>query len=496
MKKIIAMVLVLLLLAGCTAGAGETSAPPETTLPAETSAPETMVPDTTAPGTEPATEPSEPSMFADYTYRHTDARDKAWEEDIVYLTKVLLGENVTKGHPYLQDKDFSIYTLKNGYQAITTGNFYNKTLRDEFIAAMDQLIDAIPSLTDNQITFEMQANLALLKDLHTSIVVDSDSVLPVFFEVLWDENGPGLYAVRVPEAYGEGLWLRLDSINGVSVEEILQNLSGYISAENEYAAAWQIGSIWSASYISYPCVLAAIGVMELDDASAEYVLEREDGSFLTMEIPVISWSEYQNYFMYAGDFLFYETLMYTDFGTDNYWYQVLEEDGLLYIRFNRFDREEDCWYPEFVRQIDELLRNSEGITKIAVDVRGNGGGIAFEYADELIGSFESAEMENVYVLIDAGTYSASINLASYFRMNMESVQIVGTPGGQPANFWGGVQGFELPNSGLYFQRPSTFCMNIPADDSDALMPDIIVYQTIEDYRNQIDTVLEAVKDFD
>lgn len=491
MKKIIALVLSLLLLAGCTAGAGETTAPSGTTLPAETTVPETTVPET-----EPDTEPSAPSLFADYTYRYTDERDKAWEEDIVYLTSVLLGENVTKGHPYLQDKDFTIYTLKNGYQAISTGNFYNETLRNEFIAAMDQLIDAIPDLTDNQISFEMQANLALLKDLHTSIGLDSDSVMPVFFEVLWDENGPGLYAVRVPEAYGDGVWLRLDSINGVSTETILQDLSAYVSAENEYATVWQIGSIWSASYISYPCTLAAIGVMELDDASAEYVLEREDGSFLTMEIPVISWSEYPSYPMCAGDFFFMETLMYQDYVTDHYWYQALEEDGLLYIRFNRFDREEDCGYPEFVRQIDELLRNSDAITKVAVDVRGNGGGISFNYADELIASFQSVGMEDVYVLIDAGTCSASINLAAYFRMNMETAQIVGTPGGQPANFWGGVQGFELPNSGLYFQRPSTFCMNIPGDESDALMPDIIVYQTIEDYRNQIDTVLEAVKDFE
>ena len=79
---------------------------------------------------------------------------------------------------------------------------------------------------------------------------------------------------------------------------------------------------------------------------------------------------------------------------------------------------------------------------------------------------------------------------------MESARIVGTPGGQPANFWGGVQGFYLPNSGLYFQRPSTFCNNIPGDENDALMPDIIIYQTIEDYRNGIDTVLEAVKNFE
>ena len=489
MKKMLAVLLAVFLLAGCAGPAEETTHPTETT-----------VPETTLPETEPSTQKSEPSLFADYEYRHTDERDRNWEEDIVYLTKTLLGENVTKGHPYLQDKDFTIYTLRGMDQVVSSGNFYDATLRDEFIAAMDQLIDAIPDLTDTQIVFEMQANLAMLKDLHTSVYqsleYQGSLIIPVFYEVLWNENGPELYVTQLPEKYEECLLGRLLSVNGVDISTILKDIGAYTPAENEYAAVWAAASWFSTSLISYPEMLAQIGVMELTDSTVELTFELEDGTVTTIQAPVLTIEEaYASVKRVYGDLYRRGAYIYTNYLTDNYWYDVLEEDHLLYIRFNRFDKEEDCTYREFVRQIDEVLRNAEGITKVAVDVRINGGGWGI-YADTLIDAIENAGIEQVYVLIDSGSYSASINLATYLRVNMECARIVGTPGGQPANFWGGVQGFYLPNSGLYFQRPSTFCNNIPGDENDALMPDIIIYQTIEDYRNGIDTVLEAVKNFE
>ena len=71
--------------------------------------------------------------------------------------------------------------------------------------------------------------------------------------------------------------------------------------------------------------------------------------------------------------------------------------------------------------------------------------------------------------------------------------LVGTPAGEPPNETFQTSQFTSPNHKLIF------LMSIlkqfytwPGYDEDALMPDILIGQSVEDYRNGIDSVLKYV----
>ena len=72
--------------------------------------------------------------------------------------------------------------------------------------------------------------------------------------------------------------------------------------------------------------------------------------------------------------------------------------------------------------------------------------------------------------------------------------LVGAPAGEPANgmFFESVP-FSTPNKNLKpYISSHALLNNWPGNDDPALMPDVTVYQTLEDYKNGVDTVLKYI----
>jgi hypothetical protein len=74
----------------------------------------------------------------------------------------------------------------------------------------------------------------------------------------------------------------------------------------------------------------------------------------------------------------------------------------------------------------------------------------------------------------------------------ENVTFVGSPGGQPANFYAGVHDYTTPNLKISFRMSDTWWVNDRQDTDPALMPDVVVHQTLEDFKLGIDTVMEYI----
>ena len=53
--------------------------------------------------------------------------------------------------------------------------------------------------------------------------------------------------------------------------------------------------------------------------------------------------------------------------------------------------------------------------------------------------------------------------------------------------------FVMPNCDVIIRMPTSINKTLPDYEGDTLMPDLLVYPTIEDYKNGVDTVLEAVR---
>ena len=71
--------------------------------------------------------------------------------------------------------------------------------------------------------------------------------------------------------------------------------------------------------------------------------------------------------------------------------------------------------------------------------------------------------------------------------------LVGTPAGEPSNATFQTSQYRLPNRKLIFLMSALKQFYTwPGYDEDALMPDILIGQSLEDYRYGIDSVLKYV----
>lgn len=468
MKKYVCSLLVLiLLLCGCTAQPAETTTP--TTEPAHTEA--IWVP--------------YDGNSRNYVYYHTEERDRAWEEDILFFGDSYLEEYALLTHfpsriEYMNDVEYS-------------EEFYDPELRKTFIDEINGLILRISELSDTEILYELQRILALLHDAHTSLSMDWDTLFPIGFEVFWEEGSPVFYLTLVPEEYDWTVLFTLTGINGISLDEIITRMKPYISHENEYWLQHLISGGSHIGELANPKLLEIIGVT--DGSSAVYNLVSDFGMPINIKLNSCSAEEWEEMDLAGHTHGGAYPEIYGGTELPNYFYRWMAEDNMMYIRVNTFYDMADYSFLEMGNDVLRELRDAGGVEKLVIDLRRNPGGYQFYGYPEFINALSRMEYETLYVLIDEGTFSSSILMAGRIKAQFPDTVLVGTPAGQPPNFFASMNDIDyvMPNCGVLCRMPTAYWCVMPDYEYDALMPDLTVYPTIEDYRNCVDTILEAVK---
>lgn len=484
MKRTIAVILSLTLsisLCGCVT---RSQSPEETTGSAQTTVSEEPV-ETTVPEVPEA-------AFDDYACVYEEARDRAWEEDVIYFARLHLGEYVIKGHPSLTARLISITDLNN---SVTQRYFYDAALRDAFIAEVNALLAEIPELTDDQIVYALMRISALLGDAHTSVYYEDGELFPFVVEQMEQNGELGLYVTRIPAENTELIYSRLVSVNNIPVEEVMARLMPYISTENEYWASNRITSIFNSTLIADKTALQAVGVMGLAEDSAVFGFQISDGRIVNLKLSALDltsgeyWKDpYVNCTPNAMGFL-----SYSQYGDTSYFYKYLEIYDTMYIRL--YDCSSDAEYRlgDLLEEVDQQLRVIGPVDKIVVDVRNNPGGY-LGFVDGLIKFLGAADTEDIYILIDNGSCSAATIFPHRARAKLDNVTIVGSHSAQRPNFFAGATSLKLRQHDVYFTISMSYFEGDPDFTGEALEPDVLVYQSLEDYMMRIDTVLQTVLD--
>ena len=478
--KLLVSVFALMLLAGCAAeGAEPTEVPPTETVAATEAAEPTEL---------AATEP-EKIPFEDYEYRYTDERDRAWEEDVVFLAKTFLGEYPMKGHPLLNNKEVMYFKPNNFAEP---RNLYQKDLRDAFVADLETLIQNIPVLTDMEIVYELHRIVAKLSDLHSYVDLPVNEIFVFMVEPFYSDTGMELRIVRIPAQYQNALFGELVSINGVPVDEVLDRLGRYISHEWEFGKMYRMTHTFHNGLIMRKEALQIAGIVGAEDTTAKLEIITEQGERIVAEVPAVTSAVYKQTEKAMGDWFSSGLISYDDYWAINYYLRYEEENDLCYIRFNRLQEMTNYRFFAFLEDIKKQV-TKESCKKIVVDLRLDGGGTATQMHEDLIAVLRKSTAEQIYILIDAASYSEAILLPVDLRQNLENAVIVGTPGGQGPNFFASCSYNYLPNSGHMFATSTAYFLGWPDYEYETLMPDITVYQTLEDYKQGIDTVMEYVR---
>lgn len=483
LQKIPAVLLVILLplcLAACGGTPRQETLPPETTLPVPTTAA------TTAP-TEPQWTPYTGTSRG-YVYFHHGERDLKWEEDVIYLA-----DNYLDDYAQLYPFDSLVQWPDDlGY----TDTLYDEALRASFIEEINLLIPEIPELTDTQILYRLQKIVATLHDAHASVYLPASQYFPISFQPFYSDEGMEFYTVYLPAEHEEFLFTRLEAVNDIPVEEIIQRIKPYLSYENEQWAVGNIFGTYNAEHITWKNTLQITGIMDENADTAVFRLVTDSGETGALELEAYTGAQLQGIDLAGMTPDYAYPLMYSDWQTINYWYQPLPEEDAVYVRINRF--QEDPYYT-FLEMGNDILKDvseAGGVGKLIVDLRDNPGGYTFLGYNAFINVLKRVDVETVYVLIDGSTFSNGVVMAGSIKRLLPDAVLVGTPAGQPPNFFGGMYDgdYVMPNCGVECRIPTVYHITLEDYEGDALMPDITVYPTIEDYISSVDTILEAVLD--
>ena len=479
MKKVFILVTVLLLvlsLNGCSLMLMQMAA-----MPAEPTEP-TVVTEPTQPEKE---WPGFNGTDYKYVYLYEEGRERAWEEDLVYMAA-----NYIDDYGRLSRFPFPVKAPDDSY---LSDEFYEPELQQYWIEETNAMIRDIPNMTDTEILYRIQKLVATLEDGHASIYLPRSPLFPIGFVPFFREDGMDVRAVMLPKAQEDALFTKLVAINGVPVEEVVTRLEPYMSYENE---AWLMTSIFHCycySYATQEDILVITGIQEKAGKSVTYTLESDDGKVFDLELRAESSLDYSKLTgMLPMDSY---SQMYKDM-EHYYWYEAFPQEDMIYLRINEFTQDDSYTFLNLGNDMLKDVRANGGkVGKLIVDLRDNPGGLTFAGYHEFVNVLKRIDIGQVYVLVDSNTFSNGIIMAATIKREIPESLWVGTPAGQPPNFYGGMSDgdFVMPNCDVIIRMPTSFNKTLPDYEGDTLMPDLLVYPTIEDYKNGVDTVLEAVR---
>lgn len=470
--------------------------PPETPQATETAATE---PHATGP---PKDETPYKGDGSSYVFIHESGANRRLEEDVVEFADDFLDKY--NGQPFITDR----LTTVGSYNENTLAGcatelvkLYDPELRDEFIRRINAIIKEIPNLNEQDVLLRLAEAAAILHDAHSQISPLGMYALPIEVTPFYSDAGYDLRITGVPEGYGwdDLLLARIETINGLSVQECVRRISKIVSYETENWLNFIVMDYYYGIYGGrYPYILDRdvlnyCGIADGD--SVRLVVTDVNGTMWELDVEAEN-RYYTKFTEYAsgtgaedGDIGL--GLMHRNDTVDE-WGSLLSDGETLYFRFN----ECNGYYStnELIHQLDTF--SAEGtIKRIIMDFRHNPGGYAnlsgFSY--EFITKIRNINPEQgVFVLIDNGSFSAGTVLPSHLKRVLNMAKLVGTPTAQPTSFCSGLYS-SLPNSKRNYSHTKRFDHFWPDNPSGAaLEPDVTVYQTLEDYRNGVDSVLNRV----
>lgn len=413
-----------------------------------------------------------------YQFIHTDPEDRALEEQLIGLLDNFQDECV-----YFQPNFTRLYTLEGQSR---TSRFYDPELERWFEEEILALIPRIPELGKYGLYFELRAILAQLDDAHACLFYDSPQGFPVTYWSFDTEEGYDVHLIRVPVLNRELLFAKVLEVNGVGVLDVIEKMKPYISWENEYGLRHELFRNREFSHVE---LWEHIGIQPLGAEEMTLTLELADGTVTEASFRLCTEQELTQMPM-VGRITGAELLTGKNQHL-NYWYQWLDEEQMLYIRFHDMEVQAELPLPEMTAQIQSIASQSPRLRFLVVDYRNNPGGDSdMEGFDELTEALDALQAEQVYIVTDQDTFSAGVMCAAQMDLQIDGSVLIGMPTAEPA-YLHGAKRFDFADANYCIPRSTRIYID---DGLDALYPQITIAHTIDDYRAGRDPVLDYIRE--
>lgn len=353
-----------------------------------------------------------------------------------------------------------------------------------------ELAGRVEQLDDVAIAMELQRIIVSLGDGHSVLYrwVPTESVaLPTPLPVTLYFFSNGLYVVDAVDRHTDLIGQRVVAIGGKSVDNIVDDLSPFVSRDNDQGIIW-LGP----RYLRNTAALRAMGYTDRLD-SAVFTLQRPGGERhdVALAPPDVAWDGNR---LRAPGAVDHETPLWLRDVDRHYGFETLTGLDAVYAQFNRVRNAEHQSIAEFAAAVQAEIATGDA-QHLILDLRHNNGGNNFLIWPivRLVMWHEANDPQNrAWVITGRNTFSACQNLVNFLDRETEAV-FVGEPSSSKPNFVGEDTSVELPYSGLRLSISSRYWQDSYPGDNRVWVPvDVPVALSSADYFGNRDPVMEAL----
>ena len=379
---------------------------------------------------------------------------------------------------------------------------YNRTPRAAFMAAVEQLEQRIPRLAAHEIIVELQRLVALVGDGHTNInLVNAAGVdfhqLPVRFGMYAD----GVFVEAADAAYRDVVGGRVVAIDGTSVDTILARIRPLVSRDNDQWIAVATPQLMNLIEVLHALRITA------DLADVTLRVERDGRTRDVVITPLAQTrprafgypfrAQYTSTWLDARDAAGSEPPLYQLRSSDVYWWQHVQKDRLLYIKWDQVQNRGhgESALQMFQNALGYAREHASEIDKVMLDIRNNTGGegqLLDAIVREIVRTREVDEPGRFFVAIGPRTFSAALLMSAALERYARPI-FVGEPTGGKVNVYAGHVFATLGFSGVGVSiSPSLYQTSFPNDSRAFITPRLYVRPSFADYQANRDPVYDAV----
>jgi tetratricopeptide (TPR) repeat protein len=369
-------------------------------------------------------------------------------------------------------------------------NAFHRLKQADYEAAVKQLYDRVPQLTEDEIIVGMMKIVAMVKDGHTNIVARPyfrSGIFPVKFYMFSD----GLFIQKAAPEYAEIVGARVLKIGNLSAEEAFKTVGQAAFADNEMGVK-NMTPVW----LAVPEILAGFKVID-DKQKLNLTVEvggkqksveiRPTGNLENLFAPPSNWIDaapQANQALYLKD------------PENTYWFEYLKDRKTVYVQHNGIADKQDEPVADFYKRVLAFV-DANPVETFVMDIRFNGGGNNFLNRAVVIDLIKSKinRRGKFFVITGRGTFSAAQNLTNLLERYTEAI-FVGEPTAAHPNHYGDNRPFTLPNSKLTVRASTLWWQDLdPRDERFWTAPEIAAETSSEDYRRNFDPAMDAILNY-
>jgi len=367
-----------------------------------------------------------------------------------------------------------------------------KISEGEWDKAIKQLISDVPSLNNDQILVRIYQFLAMIGDAHTMVVSwmtknerFPNKRLPINVDIFSD----GCHIISATDDYKELLGAKIVKVNNIDFDDVFKSVSTLIPIDNKmwYKTLFN-------SYFRNINLLYGLGISNSTDSiEIVFSMDNEIKRKTLTSAYKDSIPDMRNYHSTTN----IEPPLFLANKEQLYWFQYLENKNILYVQIDGIASLPDNPLEQFCDSIKTVV-DKNNISAFVLDIRNNTGGNS--ELNPIIIKLLMSEKINIrgklFTVISNTTFSAAQNLASDIENYTETI-FIGEPTGSRPNFIGEINPFKLPFSGLVISSSNLYHQHgsYSADTRTWIAPDIFIDFSFYDYKNGIDSVLDAIIEY-